>query len=224
MLMWRTPMWVKICGIRDEAGVAAAVDAGPDAVGFNFFPPSPRFVDIERAANLTKALPASISSVGVFVNESPDDVVRICRETKIVCAQLHGDETPGMVARIRRIAPGLKLIRAFRVGDDGLAEVDDFMRAIRELELDLFACLIDARVENVYGGSGRRAPWNLLADDYDVDNWPPLILAGGLNPENVQEAIQTVHPWGVDVAGGVESSPGVKDKTLVHNFVQAARG
>ena len=216
-------MWVKICGIRDEAGLQAAVDAGADAVGFNFYPQSARFVEEEQAAKLATTLPSSVVGVGVFVNTPPAAVVRICRATGIGYAQLHGDETPEMLARIREIDGNLTLIRAFRVGDEGLAEVEAFERANRELELNLYACLIDARAENVYGGSGRRAPWKLLAANYDVDNWPPLILAGGLTPDNVDNAIETVHPWGVDVAGGVESSPGVKDHNLVENFVRSAR-
>lgn len=216
-------MWIKICGIRDEAGRKAAIDAGADAIGLNFYRESRRFVEIDQAARIMETLPASVAGVGVFVNESPEDVVRICNEVGLTYAQLHGDETPEMLARIMKINGSPTLIRAFRVGDEGLGEVEDYLRDLHEFQVELHACLIDARAKNVYGGSGRRAPWKLIADGYKYDDWPPLILAGGLTPDNVHDAIEMVRPWGVDVAGGVESAPGVKDKNLVEKLVRNAR-
>ncbi|GAB4152513.1 MAG: phosphoribosylanthranilate isomerase [Planctomycetaceae bacterium] len=216
-------MWVKICGIRDADALQAAIDTGADAVGFNFYPKTPRYVAPKQAAELRTLLPETISPVGLFVNESPEFIAETCQQCQISHVQLHGDETPEMIAQLHQQDSSLKLIRAFRVGPDGLDAMAAELEKIQELRVEFFACLVDARVENVYGGSGETAPWELLAGGYRFSEWPQLVLAGGLTPENVAEAVRQVGPWGVDVSSGVESSPGIKDATRVRQFVERAR-
>ena len=116
-----------------------------------------------------------------------------------------------------------KLIRAWRMGPEGLEELAGYLERCRELGIELSGCLLDARVEGVYGGSGKTVAWDVVSRDYQFADWPPLILAGGLTPQNVRQAIQAVHPWGVDVASGVESSPPRKDPDRVREFILQAR-
>ena len=216
-------MWTKICGIRSLENARRAIAASPDAVGLNFYPQTPRCVDVETAKAIIAILPESITPVGLFVNHVPDEVNRICEATGITTLQLHGDEPPEVIAEIAAQDSNRKLIRAFRVDESGLVEVADTLAAYKQLGVTLTACLIDARVSGKYGGSGETAPWDIVRDQYDTANWPPLILAGGLTPDNVADAIATVHPWGVDVAGGVESSAGEKDAGLCERFVTNAQ-
>ncbi len=217
-------MFVKICGIRDVAGALAAVQAGADAIGLNFYAKSPRVVDPAVAADIVARLHAgtrsAIEPVGVFVNHSPEEIRTICRQCDLRTVQLHGDESPEEVAEL---AGEYEIIRAFRVGDDGLDSPARYFEDCARLQVTLRACLIDAKVAGAYGGTGRVAPWELLRRDYKTAEWPPLILAGGLRPDNVAEAIRVVAPFGVDVAGGVETSIACKDATLVRQFVQNAK-
>lgn len=212
-------MWIKICGIRDAQTARAIAALGPDALGFNFYSRTPRAVTIETAAEIVPLLPETVEPVGVFVNETPAQIAAICRRCKIGTVQLHGDEPPERLAELGRLAPGLKLIRAYRMGGDGLGSLARYLQACDRLNVRLAACLVDARVEGLYGGSGTRVPWHRLASDYPRDEWPPLILAGGLTPENVAEAAAAVRPWGLDVASGVESAPGEKDLDRVARFI-----
>ena len=137
--------------------------------------------------------------------------------------QLHGDETPEFLAELKSRCPNLKMLRAFRVGNEGCREVAEYLAECRKLGVCLAGCLIDSRVTGSYGGTGHTAPWDLLADQYDSARWPRLILAGGVTPDNVAEAIQVTAPYGVDVASGVESAKAVKDLELVKRFIAAAR-
>lgn len=216
-------MWIKICGIRDEETAARIVTLQPDAIGLNFFATSPRCVDVDTASHIAASLPESVEAVGLFVNHSLDEVVEITDRCGIPTAQLHGDESPAFLAELQSRRPELKLLRAFRVGDDGCGEVAAHLAECRALEIRLAGCLIDARVEGTYGGTGHTAPWDLLADQYDSARWPRLIVAGGLSPNNVAEAIRITSPFGVDVASGVESEKAVKDLELVQRFIAAAR-
>jgi phosphoribosylanthranilate isomerase len=134
--------------------------------------------------------------------------------------QLHGDETPETFAALAR---EFRAIRAFRIGDDGLKQVEDYLRACQRLGGSPWACLIDAKVPGKFGGTGQVAPWEAVRRGYYAKNWPPLILAGGLRPENVAQAVATVDPWGIDVSGGVESSVACKDIALVREFVVNAK-
>ncbi|MDA0588692.1 MAG: phosphoribosylanthranilate isomerase [Planctomycetota bacterium] len=217
-------MWIKICGIRDVETAMQIAALNPDAIGLNFFAKSPRSVDVETAAKISATISAAIERIGLFVNHSTEEVLDICQQCSISTAQLHGDETPGFLARLKSTRPDLKLFRAFRVdATDGCSEIADYLAKCGQLGVTLDGCLIDSRVEGEYGGTGHTAPWDLLADQYDSRGWPRLILAGGLTSENVAEAIRVTHPWGVDVASGVESSRGVKDVSLVERFIEAAR-
>ncbi len=218
-------MWVKICGIRDAATAAAGARFGPDAIGLNFFDASPRCVARDVAATIVRALPEHVEPVGVFVNHRPEVVAEICGQSGINTVQLHGDETPDDLAALVRANDSLKLIRAFRMemGADSLAPLNDYLDRCTQLGVTPVGCLIDAFSRSAYGGTGKAVDWTQLANGYRRESWPPLILAGGLTPANLSQAIDVVHPWGVDVAGGVESSPGVKDLALVERFIGIAR-
>ncbi len=216
-------MWVKICGIGDVPTVQMVAGFGPDAVGLNFYPASPRFVELDTAKQIAKALPESVAVAGVFVNVPLCEIAAVAYQARLDFAQLHGDEPPEFLADIQDSLPDVKLIRAWRMGPEGLAELADYLDRCRELGVELSACLLDARVEGVYGGSGKTVAWDVLARDYPFADWPPLILAGGLTPGNVRPAIAAVHPWGVDVASGVETSPPRKDPDLVREFILKAR-
>ena len=216
------PMWIKICGVRTSAAAGLAAAAGADAIGLNFFADSPRTVDPARATEIIRSVPEAVTPVGVFVNHNAETVIATVRQCGLRAVQLHGDEPPALLAELRRALPDVQQIRAWRLGAEGLDPLADWLDAARIHKAVPDAVLIDARVEGHYGGTGRTVPWSLLAGEWPT-GWPRLILAGGLTPENVIEAIRTVRPWGVDVAGGVESAPGVKDVGLIGRFITAAR-
>jgi len=200
---------VKICGIKTLKDALAAIDAGADYLGFNFHPGSVRYVEKEICAEITAVLKKThprIKLVGVFVN-SPVEAVKDILDTCLLdLAQLHGDETPEIFAQL---APNV--FRAFR----GIPV--DIGGHVRN---EAPAMLMDAAVKGVYGGSGITADWSAAAV---VAAKYPLLLAGGLTPENVADAIRQVRPWGVDVASGVESAPGVKDAHRMSAFVRAVQ-
>jgi len=207
---------VKICGVRSEEDVVAAVAAGADAVGFNFYPQSPRFIDPNTAAELARRLPPFVEAVGVFVRTSVEAARRALAGTAIRVIQVHGGE-PELIER------GLwRYVPAFAARDEGdLAGVKDYLARCRAAGAPPSAVLVDGHAPGLHGGTGVAAPWELLAEwAEDV----PLILAGGLTPENVAEAARRVRPYAVDVAGGVEASPGHKDADKIRRFVEAVRG
>lgn len=216
-------MWTKICGIKDVPTAKAVAALRPDAIGLNFFPRSVRHVPLETAAEIVRTLPNRVEAVGVFVNHSAAEVDTICTRCGLKTAQLHGDEPPELLAELLLRQPALQLVRAFRMGAEKLQPFGDYLDRCRALGITLRACLVDAHVAGQYGGTGQTVPWDVLREEYRRDIWPPLILAGGLTAENVAEAIRAANPWGVDVAGGVESSPGVKDLAKVERFLAAAR-
>jgi len=213
-------MWIKICGIRDVQSAQAVEQAGADAIGLNFYARSPRVVAPATAAEIVAALDGIAEPVGVFVNHSVAEVHAICRHCVLRTIQLHGDEPAEQLAELSR---DYRVIRAFRVGAEGLHSAGLYLGECRRLGALPWACLVDAHEPGKFGGTGHRAPWETLALEYKSAEWPPLILAGGLRPENVSQAIATVGPWGVDVAGGVESSVACKDLALVRQFVVNAR-
>lgn len=200
---------VKICGIKTLTDALAAIDAGADYLGFNFYPKSPRFVEKQICAEITSVLKQEhphIKLVGVFVNSSVEEVKDILTTCSLDLAQLHGDETVEMLNQLNG-----KAFKAFR----GIPEsIDGFARS----ELPSF--LVDASVKGLYGGSGVTADWDGAAE---LAKTYPLLLAGGLTPENVAEAVSSVKPWGVDVASGVESTVGAKDAGKMVEFVNAVR-
>ena len=215
------PLWVKICGIRDLRVAQQLPRLQPSAIGLNFYAGSPRSVSPEIAAGIVRELPSTITPVGLFVNHALDEIASLARSCRLRALQLHGDETPRFLAELRQLLPDLDLIRAHRLGDEGLGPLTDYLSECRRLGVDLRGCLIDARVEGMYGGSGKTVRWEMLA------NWPanrpPLILAGGLTPENVADAIRAARPWGVDTASGIESVPGRPDLVLIERFIANAR-
>jgi phosphoribosylanthranilate isomerase len=212
-------MWVKICGIRDPATAAAIAALRPDAIGFNFYRGSKRCIDVLQAKEAIRLLPGGVEAVGVFVNHSLEEVREICAATGIRMVQLHGDETPEFAAELS----GLQIIRVYRVGDAGLSAVGEDIDRCRELGLEPRACLVEPAVAGTYGGSGAVAPWEAIAAGWQTAAWPPLLLAGGLTPANVADAVLAVRPWGVDVASGVESRPGEKDVEMTARFIEAVR-
>lgn len=218
----RATPWAKLCGVRDAATAAALAELRPDAIGLNFYPRSARYVTPEVAAEIGRVLPAEVAAVGVFVNAGVDEILRTVDAASLAAVQLHGDEPPEAVAELKQRRDGLAVIRAWRVGEEGLTPLAEYLADCEALGARPDAVLVDAKVSGAYGGTGHTAPWHLL-QDYQRD-WPPLILAGGLTPGNVAEAVAAVRPWGVDTAGGVESTPGVKDAGLGAAFLAAARG
>jgi phosphoribosylanthranilate isomerase len=199
---------IKICGIKTLPDALDAIVAGADLLGFNFYPKSPRHIAPKACAEITSILrekhPA-VTLVGVFVN-SPADAIRATLETAhLHMAQLHGDETPEMLAEL---GPQIAF-KAFRGVPD---EISGYPRSASP------ALLVDAAVKGVYGGSGVTADWSAASQ---LAKQIPLLLAGGLTPKNVADAITRVQPWGVDTASGVESAPGVKDPVKMQAFAKA---
>ena len=197
---------VKICGVTSPADAEAAIAAGADAIGVNLWPGSKRFVADDRAREVLAAVPRGVLKVGVFVNASPEEVAAKLGALGLDRAQLHGDEQ----ARAFETIDGGKLVRAVRVRDEATFASE------QPWEPGLW--LYDAFVEG-FGGGGVAAPWPLIARRAAR----PFLLAGGLTPENVAAAIAHARPDGVDVASGVERTPGVKDPAKVAAFVDAAR-
>jgi phosphoribosylanthranilate isomerase len=200
---------VKICGIKTLKDALAAIEAGADYLGFNFYPKSMRFIEKDACAEITSVLKREhphIKLVGVFVNSSVDEVKDILRTCSLDLAQLHGDETPEIFAQLAPHA-----FRAFRGIPESIAGYE---------RNESPSMLIDAAVKGVYGGSGVTADWSAAAE---MAKKVPLLLAGGLTPENVAEAVGRVKPWGVDVASGVESAPGEKDAGKMTEFVKEAK-
>lgn len=199
---------IKICGIKTINDAVAAMDAGADLIGFNFYPKSPRYVEVGMVRNIMSVVrqDGRAKSVGVFVNASVGEILATMETLGLNLAQLHGDETVEMLNQLNG-----KGFKAFR----GIPEnVDGFVRS----EAPTF--LVDASVKGVYGGSGITADWDGAAE---LAKKYPLLLAGGLTPENVAEAVGRVKPWGVDVASGVESAPGKKDPRKMKAFVREVR-
>jgi phosphoribosylanthranilate isomerase len=203
---------VKICGITTPDDMRLVADAGADAVGLNFYPKSPRYVEPQTAMTLLRALPPFVVPVGVFVDTPVRQATALAFQLGLRGLQTYSDQPPA-----EDTFPFLHL-PAFRVKDaESLAAVKLFVERSPHRPA---AVLIDSYVPGEMGGTGHKAPWHLLAG---FDPGVPVILAGGLTPENVAEAIRVVRPWGVDVASGVESAPGRKDAAKVRAFVKNAR-
>jgi phosphoribosylanthranilate isomerase len=199
--------FVKICGITNRDDALWAAKCGAKAIGLIFALESPRNIGLEVARDTVSDLPDSVWRVGVFVNASVEFVNRCIRELGLTCAQLHGEELPDYCEKVRG-----KVIKAFRVS------TESDLRPLNSYDVDAF--LLDAFISGKRGGTGKTFDWSLTAraKEYGV----PIILSGGLNPENVIEAIETVQPAGVDASSGVEISPGRKDREKVRLFVERA--
>jgi phosphoribosylanthranilate isomerase len=201
---------VKVCGIKELEDARVAAAAGADAIGL-VFAESPRRVSVERAREISAALPERVMRVGVFVDEDPREVLRIAREVGLDYAQLHGEEGPEEVAEIRD--GGLGVIKALRVRNAGA------LAAVERYEADLF--LLDAWSAEARGGTGARFDWGLAKSLRGRDN---ILVSGGLDPENVREAIEYFEPYGVDASSSLEDRPGKKNGEQVRRFVGAAKG
>ena len=197
-------MFVKICGITSVGDARQAVAAGATALGFVFWPKSPRFVTPDLAAEIVRAVPPGVETVGVFVDAPIDSIIATVERVGLTTVQLHGDEPAAYATALKR-----PVLRAVRVGADPAA--DEWPEGTR--------LLLDAIDPAVRGGTGMQVDWAgaaLVARDREV------VLAGGLTPDNVGAAIERVRPWGVDVSSGVEQAPGVKDPDKVARFVANA--
>jgi phosphoribosylanthranilate isomerase len=197
-------VFVKVCGITSEEDALLAVAMGADAVGFNFVPSSPRFLAASRAADIAKRLPPEILTVGIFRDDARERVVEITNQTGLRAAQLHGHESAEDTRWVRARVP--LVIKVFPGGDPDLARAAEFGADI-------------VMIDSESPGSGQVFDWSLAEG---APSGLRLLLAGGLTPGNVAEAVERVRPWGVDVASGVESAPGVKDPTLVRTFISEA--
>ena len=200
-------MWVKICGITNAEDAAAAVEAGADAIGFVFVPTSPRAVTRHKVEEILKGLPPTILTVGVVANEDPDFLRGLLRVCPLGALQFHGEETPEQVLSLKDLA---KVIKAIRVrGAESLKQIPKYQ--------GVDAILLDTYDPNRAGGTGTPFDWSLAvrAKEQEI----PVIVAGGLNPANVQEVVRQVQPHGVDVSSGVEISPGKKEFALIRDFV-----
>jgi phosphoribosylanthranilate isomerase len=198
---------VKFCGFTHQDDVAQAVALGADALGFVFYGPSSRYVSPEHAQTLTRSVPAFVTRVGLFVNEEAETVQRIFELARLNLIQYHGEESPEFCDAI-----GLPYIKAFRVrkGMDLRTEMDRYPNAS--------GFLLDAYVKGQPGGTGERFDWELIPQSH-----APIILAGGLTPDNAKDAIDQVAPWALDVSGGIETKPGRKDPDKMAHFMNACR-
>jgi phosphoribosylanthranilate isomerase len=200
---------VKICGITRVEDALGAAAAGADALGFNLWPGSRRHLPVQAVRAIVARLPPFVTPVGLFVDQPPDEVARLAAAAGVAAIQLHGDEPPEQCR-----GHALPVLKAFRVAGPA-----DLLPIARYLEAGISAVLLDGSAEG-FGGTGQRFDWALAGQ---VPGGRPLVLAGGLTPANVAEAVRAVRPWAVDVASGVESSPGVKDADKVARFVRAAK-
>ena len=203
----------KICGITRTQDIDAVVQAGADAIGLVFFPPSPRHVSIEQAQILASSVPAYVQLVGLFVNASAEEIQTVLDSVPLDVLQLHGDETPEQCQQIA-LHCKRRWYKAIQVRPD----LDILTEIQRYQAVGASAVLLDAWHPDLKGGTGHCFDWNQFPQ-LDI----PLILAGGLTPENVSDAIDTTAAFAVDVSGGVESAKGIKDQQLIEKFMQGVQ-
>jgi phosphoribosylanthranilate isomerase len=203
-------MQIKICGIMSSNDALACAAAGVDLIGLNFYEESPRYIGPDQARSIRQTLPSSVQAVGIFVDSSVGEIRRIAHDVGLRMVQLHGSESPEMCAEL---AQGFEVIKALRI--------DGEFEARRVSAYPACTILLDTYDEERAGGTGEVGDWELARQTRKFAT--RLILAGGLNPENVAEAIAIVNPDGVDVCSSLESAPGVKDLGRVRQFVAAAR-
>ena len=198
---------VKICGITNLEDARHAAACGADALGFVFYPGSPRFVNPDTVRRIIAELPPLVTAVGLFVNETPARIREMAAFCGLSTVQLHGDEEPDQCSY-----PPCRVIKALRL--------EKTMKDVVFASYQVSALLLDAYVPNQFGGTGQRCDWAQAAT---LATQHRVILAGGLNPENVAEAVRQVHPYGVDVSSGVETKPGQKDPEKVAQFIRMAK-
>lgn len=200
---------IKICGITNKVDALAAADLGADMLGFVFYGPSARYVPPSVAEDIINELPPSVASIGVFVDEKAEDVLRIAEDAGLSGLQFHGDETPGYCALFKGKYP---VIKAFRVR----TQAD--LKAVNDYPVDYL--LFDAYAEGTKGGTGTAFDWKVLKD---FELLKPVIVSGGLTPDTVGRAISELAPYGVDVSSGIEQAPGKKDHALLKRFILNVR-
>ncbi|MBL8188243.1 MAG: phosphoribosylanthranilate isomerase [Acidobacteria bacterium] len=201
-----SPIKLKVCGITSLEDARAAIDCGAEFLGFNFYQKSPRYIAPEAARAIIEQLPSSVTTVGIFVNEAqPQDVIEILDVSSAQLAQLHGDENAAYCSAVG----AERVIKALRVGES--------FDVRQVLNYPAWAILLDAFDKNLYGGTGKIANWDVAREAAKLTR---LFLAGGLSPENIVEAIQSVEPFAVDVNSGVESAPGIKDANRLRTLKQ----
>ena len=210
-----TPLFVKICGITRQQDADLAVGLGASALGFVFWPGSPRSISTQAAASIAALVPPHVMKVGVFVDEAVERVVRAVDDVGLEAVQLHGSETPEycrqLIALLAKGEGQTRVIKSFGLKDNGgVVSCSDF-------DSDVL-CLVDAQDPARHGGTGRTANWDSARE---IAATRPTILAGGLNAANIRLAIRLVRPYGVDVSSGVESAPGVKDPIRLRSFFEA---
>jgi phosphoribosylanthranilate isomerase len=203
--------WIKVCGITRAEDAIAASDLGADAVGLVFYPPSPRTIVIEAMADIVSGVSASVSVVALFVNPTAKEVNKVVDSGHIDLLQFHGSESEEFCCSF-----DIPYMKAFRVGLD--ADLQQAIAAYSSAEL----ILLDSYDKTAPGGTGHMFDWSRAAAISDT-SLSKLVLAGGLNPDNIVDAIAQVQPYGVDVSSGVESSPGVKDRALINKFIEGVR-
>ena len=214
---------IKICGITRPRDAEVAVEAGADAIGLNFYRSSPRFVEVEAARRILDVVRGRVLAVGVFVDAPPESIVEVVRGLDLDLVQLSGNDSVQQLRMVKGMLNGVPLMQALRTGSAGLAGLQSHLEACRKLDCLPQLVLWDTQDPVQFGGTGRLADWTLAATCAARDEFPPLILAGGLNPQNVAAGIRAVRPRGVDTASGVEESPGVKDAEKMRSFITAAR-
>ncbi|HET6973971.1 MAG TPA: phosphoribosylanthranilate isomerase [Pyrinomonadaceae bacterium] len=201
---------VKICGITNLDDALAAVAAGADALGFNFYKPSPRYITPQDAREIVEQLPVTVLTVGVFVNEESEDVRKIAKEVDLRALQLHGDESPEYC---RKLADYF-VIKTFAVSDT----FD--IQAAHEYKVE--AIMLDTKHNNLRGGTGRVFDWSIAQEA--AKTIPKLFLAGGLSPKNVKNAVEIVRPFAVDACSALEDTPGKKNHERMRVFINTVRG
>lgn len=211
--MTATKTKIKICGITNIEDARRSAELGAYALGFNFYQKSPRYITPDEVYKVCEQLPSGALKVGVFVNDSLNNILEIAKAVRLDAVQLHGEEAAEFSADLKR-ASDLMIIKAFRVSPDFVAE--------QVLDYDVDAILLDAFSRNAHGGTGHTFDWEVAK--IVSTNFPKMFLAGGISPANIAEAIDTVAPYGIDACSSLESSPGIKDERKLRDFFAKANG
>ncbi len=217
-------LWIKVCGNTSLEDALLAVEAGADALGF-VFAPSPRRVTVGQVAEIVPHLPPAVEKIGVFVDAALEEIYTTVRACGLTGVQLHSAAGPELPQKLReRFGPQLLILRVVHFDVRATESIEEQI-AVHVRNPHIHAVLVDSRTATAIGGTGVTFDWELASKTLfqDTEAGRRLIAAGGLNPANVAEAIATLHPWGVDVASGVEAEPGKKDPAKVREFVTRAR-
>ena len=203
-------MKLKICGITNKEDALNAVSMGVDAIGFIFYKNSPRYITPDSVQEITMFLPPYVTTVGVFVDQDKDEINRIADHCQLDHIKLHGNESPTFCLSLNR-----RVYKAFRIG--ALEDIEEIPKYLGSVS----AVLLDTKIKDIAGGTGKTFDWGLAlkAKDFEV----PLILSGGINPNNAKRAITIVNPYALDVSSGVEKEPGIKDYNLIRDLMTAIR-